>query len=631
MSPAHSARTKLSYPLYAADFDRTNPNLLIVGGGGGYSSTGVANKISLIDTTRRDELKEVVDITLPKDGDSVMSLAAAGSDGAKLTAYAGCNNPLSEQKGGRFQHLRAFEIDLPSKQPGPETSEKQSVAPGNSREMASHGFFKLQDGGKNEAYQRVTRVSASQRPQGTRIAAIASSLAKDNELIIVNASEMSAPKELRRVPLGAQQAEDVDFRQEDTGTATQVLAYCTSDKVYLQTIDISRPAQSASVEVYETPESAANIKAVNRPKLRSLRFLTPEHILLLQNRPSPKVAELLILRVLQDGQHGGVVLQKRIDSSIKQAVSMDVCLLSESEDGEKQAVIAVAGANASIEVFTLEATKSRNVRTIKSFDLQKEVHVGSITKICFSPFNNSVMAVSKAKETQRIKLASVGMDQNVIVRTFPLLSIPSQRTDKPRYVLVAPGSSSTMQTSFSVFMAIVVVGIAAFLIQAFSEIRGAVHPTLGATNWLHPRVKDAIARPYFIAESSDVHSISTVVADSISTATEEIQSAISDLPPVEAVPEKLGELLRQQSEAILPKAIVMRDAAGELVAELHHETDAVQASTVKRWDELTEHQQIGWKHRLSDTGQWSANQGETVLKGIFFSELAGLVGEIVGG
>ena len=662
MAPTHSARTKLSYPLYAVDFDHVNPNLLVVGGGGGYSSTGVANKISLLDTTRWDEVRELVDITLPKEVDSVMSLAAVASDEATLTAFAGCNNPLSEQKAGKFQHLRAFEIGTPAKQSGPETSEKQSVAPASTRETFSAGYFKLQDGAKNEAYQRVTRVSAPSPGQATRFAAVASSLAKNNELVILNASNKYTPSELCRVPLGAQQAEDVDFCPGTT--ATQLLAYCTSGKVYLQTLDISRPTQSAPVGVYETPESTANIKALNRPKLRSLRFLTPEYILLLQNRPSPKVTELLILKILQDGQQGGIVLQKRVNSNIKQAVSMDVCLLSASDTGEKQVVVAVAGANASIEVMTIDVTKSQNIRTIQSLDLQKDVHVGSITKICFSTFKGPETQVSKTEGPQGVKLASVGMDQNVIVRTFPLRTLQSKKTGKPRYVLVDSGSSNTTQTSFSVFMAIVVVGIVAFLLQAFSEIRGAVHPTLGATNWLHPRVRDVIARPYILADSSDVHSISTAVMESVSTATEEIQSAISDLPPVEAVPGKLGdlvqeqseaietatdqirskiselprveavpgkleELVQQQSEAIVPKAIVMRDTAEDLVAEIHHETDAVQASAVKKWDELTEHEQRGWKQRLSDAGHWSANQGDTVLKGIFFSELAGLVGEIV--
>jgi hypothetical protein len=38
-------RKKLSYPLYGADFDPLNPDFLLVGGGGGATSSGVPNKI----------------------------------------------------------------------------------------------------------------------------------------------------------------------------------------------------------------------------------------------------------------------------------------------------------------------------------------------------------------------------------------------------------------------------------------------------------------------------------------------------------------------------------------------------------------------------------------------------------
>ena len=38
-------RKKLAYPLYGADFDPLNPDFLLVGGGGGASSTGVPNRI----------------------------------------------------------------------------------------------------------------------------------------------------------------------------------------------------------------------------------------------------------------------------------------------------------------------------------------------------------------------------------------------------------------------------------------------------------------------------------------------------------------------------------------------------------------------------------------------------------
>ena len=39
------ARIKLSYPLFAADFDPEDDKFLLVGGGGGEGRSGVGNKI----------------------------------------------------------------------------------------------------------------------------------------------------------------------------------------------------------------------------------------------------------------------------------------------------------------------------------------------------------------------------------------------------------------------------------------------------------------------------------------------------------------------------------------------------------------------------------------------------------
>ena len=42
--PIANAQIALTYPLYAADFDPNSNGLLLVGGGGGPSRSGVGNK-----------------------------------------------------------------------------------------------------------------------------------------------------------------------------------------------------------------------------------------------------------------------------------------------------------------------------------------------------------------------------------------------------------------------------------------------------------------------------------------------------------------------------------------------------------------------------------------------------------
>jgi prolactin regulatory element-binding protein len=37
---------------------------------------------------------------------------------------------------------------------------------------------------------------------------------------------------------------------------------------------------------------------------------------------------------------------------------------------------------------------------------------------------------------------------------------------------------------------------------------------------------------------------------------------------------------------------------------------------------------LRWKEKLTSAGMWAVEEGETVLKGIFFSEAAGIVGQM---
>ena len=43
--PIATAKIALTYPIYASDFDPNSNGLLLVGGGGGESRSGVGNKI----------------------------------------------------------------------------------------------------------------------------------------------------------------------------------------------------------------------------------------------------------------------------------------------------------------------------------------------------------------------------------------------------------------------------------------------------------------------------------------------------------------------------------------------------------------------------------------------------------
>lgn len=85
------------------------------------------------------------------------------------------------------------------------------------------------------------------------------------------------------------------------------------------------------------------------------------------------------------------------------------------------------------------------------------------------------------------------------------------------------------------------------------------------------------------------------------------------------------------------KALVVildHESEASLSTELHEggEEDLVRKHTeAKRWEELSAEQRKVWKDKLAAAGMWAVEEGETILKSIFFSEAGGLVGHVVHG
>lgn len=309
MAPSlHSARTKLSYPIYGADFDPLNRDFLLVGGGGGSRPTGVPNKLTLIDCSRSQELKEVVDVELSKTEDAVFSLAVAQSSDTSLTAYAGINSSDADQASGRNEHLRSFRLDLPRKRKageGPAEEQEKDAVQGQTEALGRAQFFKVQ-ASKDQIYQRIVRLSPlSQDASRPRVTVISTGLAAESEIVLLKAGPApGSGNEIARLNLGNKEAIDLDFApahgqgEEDMGTQ-YTMAYCTDYDVRLYRLSGGKDGIKTQMNiVYSTPEQTGNAR---RPQFKALRFLSPKHILLLQNLPDRKGAELLILRRHRDG------------------------------------------------------------------------------------------------------------------------------------------------------------------------------------------------------------------------------------------------------------------------------------------------------------------------------------------
>ncbi|GAD97938.1 conserved hypothetical protein [Paecilomyces variotii No. 5] len=677
-----SAKITLSCPLFAADFDPRNNGFLLVGGGGGEGRSGVGNKIAsldpffalfplslylllsslrsplgddannlgaLLDTSRRNEIAEVVDIELSRDEDSVTSLAAAHADDESVVAFAGINSSEKEQLQGNNQHLRSFRVAYPPRKKTavtePETdAEGETAAAEVEKETTSveevtpqkktvplsraslfrNPTVKPAKGQKIDTYQRILRLSPWRGPDAPRIAAIATGLAPSGEIVLFNVTTMPSESDiLARIQLGAgEEAEDVDIIDLEDGTFR--VAYTNGTEV--STFDISpKSKSSASPEVrtvYTMPKTTKM-----RPKFRALRLLSPWALLLLQNAPNRSGCQLAVLSIPSSGNAQATVVRRRkLPRSMKIGLGLDVSNLGENETKERQYVLAVSGSDQSIAVYTLDYHPKKGYSAPRPYTTLRDVHPFSMTKLCFSTFTPPAHPITAAPGPQYLKLASVSMGNTVVVHTFPLIPWPpTSRT--ARYLLVKPGHPEAWDTIFSSFVALVVVALVCFFLQAFTEIRGGIPPYLGATDWLPPRVRDWIARPYMFEH----HLPGRVVPD---------VTPPSSIPQIKVHDESLRKLLsaRRAAGAVdlasdtapQPPSIFVRDESTAISVYTAQGAEAlIQQETARKWEDLREDEREKWKKRLIEAGQWTIEEGETVLKGVFFGQIGQIIGDAI--
>lgn len=659
-SPIATAKITLAYPLYTADFDPHNSSFLLVGGGGGESRSGVGNKITLIDASRKQSLNEVVEIDLSREEDSVTSLAVAQSTDLAITAFAGINSSEADQNAGKNEHLRSFRLEFPPRR-GKDSDTGGANIVSRNKETQALGrvsLFTPSTATKKETYQRVLRLSRTTENESSRLGAIATGLAPEGEVVIFDATKVKPGHGdvRRRVKLGrGEEAADLDIIHVENGE--HHVAYCTDYEVYIIKISSKDNPLSDPQFVHGTPHPDAFASTKARPKFRSLRFLTPHLLLLLQNQPDRKGAELLILEVPNFSPLANITLRKRLHKAIKSATALSVALLPASRSSDPvQHAIAVAGQDNSITIFTLDHPFSPPFPSLalRRHAFIPSVHPLQITSLTFSTFQPP--ADPPKSPPQYLKLASTSVASIVIIHTFALTPLHASKPSSiPRYVLRLPGRSETAQVTFSVLISAIAIALGAFFLQAFTEIRGGTPEYLGAKGWLSERVHGYIARPYMFEDiSSAVPSFPSV---SFESATETIQSATDTLkseaeplaPTVEAAsrstPEKLRlrDLLSQQttpadpppSDAEQPatslnrKRVVISASDDESFAvALQDESQHIQG---KNWEDMEEGEKERWKRRLVKAGEWAVEEGEAVLKGILFSGWAGVVGEVVGG
>ncbi|KAL1302459.1 hypothetical protein AAFC00_002851 [Neodothiora populina] len=667
--PISFTKTTLSYPVYTADFDPYNRGYLVVAGGGGEGRSGVGNKITVLDSARRGILDTVTEIELSRDEDSVTSIAnLASKDG--LITLAGINSSLEEQKAGKNEHLRTFQITFPKRQRVGEKSKDaeksaMSTSDGGSIDFAGKtGLFTPATGPKPETYQRLLRLSPPiKRESGNRrIGACATGLAKRSEIVIFDATR-TPPKPSEIISKIAirdnTEAADLDI-SENIYENTFSVAWCTDYDVYEQTIAYNFTSGKAEF----TPPSPRRVHSVPlredatkppRAKYRSIRWLTEEDLLVVTNKPNKTGAELHILHLYPSGP-AMILFHKILPSHVKQAVALDVCALDADKKGNRQFVVAVAGQDISICVYTIDFNAiTRTFSSFRKFTTLRDVHPLQMTTLTFSTFHSPVRTpISRSDEVkngerkstspvpahpgpQYIKLCSASMGNTVVVETMALTPLEPEKRDS-RYVLSHPSDAKFRRNAFIIVISFIVL-VSSILLQSL------FFPDTTPITSLLPipdSVRSLLSHPASVSDGfgrSGREKIAVLAGSASSAASSASASASS---ASDYAGQKISDLLHlhfsSSSSSSSPdsqtKALVVRDGMTDSSVSLDVISDRQEFlrrdTQAREWSQLAEHEKQAWKQRLVAAGHWSVEEGERVLKGILFSSWAGMVGQVAG-
>ncbi|KAF7554752.1 hypothetical protein G7046_g6723 [Stylonectria norvegica] len=590
--PFPRASIALDYPLYALEFDPEDANRLVVGGGGGAGRSGVGNKISVLETTTMNDLRVAGELELSRDEDSVMSLAIGPHKGKTTYIYAGVNSSHDSIAKGKNESLRTLGIEQSK-------SRSSAGTKGTEIKIAEVSRSLLFSDPQPDTYQRLLRVAG---PMGVA----ATAMGKEPQLAVFE----TATSKLKGVMELPKEAEDLDIVQKSDSEFQVAFCY----KYELHIVNIGKESSDPEL-IYTMPENDPE-----RPQFRSIRYITADFIIAVSNLP--KRAGVLIqgLRLPTAGHPlARVSVNVRIPRKIS-ATAMAVTNLSPpasltSPVGETQFIVAIAGHDSSISLYTLSHRTGAAIPLLVDLwhlHTLKDVHgTDNITGVDFSTFVTPKTHIRQ----QYIKLASISLQKNVSVHSIPLRKniekAPRNRNAPPRPVryVVAMKSHGMSNRPLAItlgvlFLLIAVIG------QSILEMYGNSRPILHVQQLLPSWHRTLRSPDYQPQAFLNKEFLSNLGAD-------------KTLQP--------GETLVVWQDDATPTAAAdadSEDGSPKIQLDVHDE-DA--HGPAKPWDELGEKQQQAWKEKLKEAGTWTHNMGESVFQGILFGEMAGAVGRAVAG
>ncbi|KAJ4268785.1 hypothetical protein NW762_002853 [Fusarium torreyae] len=593
--PFPRSSIQLDYPLYAVDFDPEDSTRIVVGGGGGAGRSGVGNKITLLETVSQQELRSAGEINLSRDEDSVMSLAVGPHKGKTTYLYAGVNSSPESIAKGKNEHLRTLSVE----QSKARASVGTKTPDAHITEVSRTSLFANPDA---DTYQRLLRIAGT-------TGAVATAMGKEPQLAIFDASGASI--KLRSALGLPKEAEDLDIVQ--TGENEFQVAYCFKYELCL--LNVGAKETSEPRVVYSMPDDHGE-----RPAFRAIRYISPNFLVAASNLPKRSGVVIQAFRLPKgDQKEARLSINARIPRKIS-ATALAIANLSPPSSplnslGDTQFIIAVAGHDSSISLYTLDHTTGGSIELLsKMWHLHtlKEVHgTDNITGVAFSHF----VTPKTTSRQQFIKLASTSLQKTVAVHSIPLVKqidkAPRNKKGPPRPVryVTAMKSRGISSRPIAITMAIFVL-IMALIAQSVLEMYGATRPVLGVQN-LFPSWHGTLRTPD--------HPPAAFLADEF----------LAKLAGRDVAKPATGETLVVYEGEAAPATAGSEGVQGsELKLDVHEPSVHGPGKT---WEDLGEEQKKAWKARLKEAGAWTQGMGENVFKGILFGEIAGAVGRAVAG
>lgn len=621
------ATAEVDYPLFAVDFDPEDATRILVGGGGGPGRSGVANKIvsfapgrsvydcsnavpsaqTLLENKTPDELRIAGEVELSRDEDSVMSLAVGARKGKQSTVYAGVNSSAAQIAKGTNQHLRTMNVE-PSKQKGKSGEANYSIT-----EKARDALFKNP---AEDTYQRLLRMSG-------RMGIAASAFGNDPQIALFDTSGSSIS--VRGVIELSRDVEDMDILQ--VSATGYLVVFCYKYELHLFRLDKDKDSSEPQL-IFTMP-----IDEPQRPSFRSVRFLTENFILAAANLPNRSGVALHSFR-LPNPAKGTTMAKLAASARVPRKISVTALAVGnltprasfDEPQGDSEFVVAVAGHDSSISLYTLQHHKLSAIFVV--YDILPvhtfhQVHgVDNITGLSFSTFVSPPSKASSPSPSreQLVKLASISLQKTIAVHTIPLKkfvdeSVPRNPKGPPR-----PFRFITATRAQKPKQARTVLSLMGFVVLIMSLIGRAVYEYLHTGSM--PRLPNLL-NPYGILKSAPTVSVTPEVLVARHDAAD-LQADFLAKVGVEKAPGYGETIVVVETK---PTA-AGEDGTKDIKVEVH---DEEVHGPGKTWEELPEAQQQAWMKRLHDAGAWTQHMGESVFKGVLFGELAGAVGHVVGG